>query len=832
MYDLVHHCIIAAFTGCLWRRGPGTRRYHLRRADGKPYGYPDMMPVPELLDRAMARRAVGDDDGAAEDLHAILDRNPGAAETRQAHYYLAESLARRGRWTSAIEAFRAFLEEPGQDELNAYALLWVAQGYEQLADYDSALDLYDQYRALNTPIEAYAALQQARIYEQQGDLDAATTAYLTVARTDISRARRAASYERAIALYQQQEQPDEAFALYQELLDLASLPAYRARILSEAVTLAYALEQPEQARTWMREIIQVAPDTEYAVTAVQELVAVADPQLDNTTAAQILFTQQRYEAALPLLDAAIAEAEPDSAAQLELQRLHALTLRGQGDFDTALKQLQQVGQAQPESEPGRQAQLDAIQTLGQSGAITQAVTAYLNYADTYPDDARAPEAMDRAAQWLERQNQHEQAIQVRLNLGQRYPASDLGTASLVLVGDYFAGQGRADEALPVWETLALQGIGVQRAMGGFFAGRLLQAQSDDAAARELFALALAAGPESYYGIRSAEALGQLSTGDIGPGSPISDAEWQALDDWVASWSGQSTRAFRTDDGSPAIFNVAQRAQALRHSGLSALAIGEWESALTWWQDDPVALLLLARLANDYDFTNAAFQAGQRLNYLAPAEAGPQPLTLLRLRYPTPYAELVAQAAQTHQLDPRLFYSLMRQESQFQIDATSWAGARGLAQIMPSTGDNIAQNLGFSDFHPDHLYHPYVSIQFGTYYLGLQLERMQGSVQGALAAYNGGFGNASAGPMVPACPIPKPLSLRLTTPKPKTMCARSTPITVSTVSSMLHRNWYHSANAHRAQACLLVPGSHIGMLPTGLGAVGVARTFFDMLPVCV
>jgi soluble lytic murein transglycosylase len=87
------------------------------------------------------------------------------------------------------------------------------------------------------------------------------------------------------------------------------------------------------------------------------------------------------------------------------------------------------------------------------------------------------------------------------------------------------------------------------------------------------------------------------------------------------------------------------------------------------------------------------------------------------------------------------YALLRQESLFNASATSWVGARGLAQVMPATGEGIAQNLGITGYRSQDLYRPAVSVRFGAYYLGQQIGNMSGSLPGALAAYNGGLGNA-------------------------------------------------------------------------------------------
>ncbi|MCJ7513421.1 MAG: transglycosylase SLT domain-containing protein [Anaerolineales bacterium] len=94
------------------------------------------------------------------------------------------------------------------------------------------------------------------------------------------------------------------------------------------------------------------------------------------------------------------------------------------------------------------------------------------------------------------------------------------------------------------------------------------------------------------------------------------------------------------------------------------------------------------------------------------------------------------------MDGTLLLSLVRQESLFEGFATSYAAARGLTQVIPSTGQNIADQLGWPpDYTPDDLYRPLVSVRFGLYYLSRQLLRYEGDPYAALAAYNAGPGNA-------------------------------------------------------------------------------------------
>ena len=118
-----------------------------------------------------------------------------------------------------------------------------------------------------------------------------------------------------------------------------------------------------------------------------------------------------------------------------------------------------------------------------------------------------------------------------------------------------------------------------------------------------------------------------------------------------------------------------------------------------------------------------------------------PAFLRHLAYPTYFSNLVEMEAQERALDPLLIYSVIRQESLFQSQVSSWASARGLMQVIPDTGEWIAMRLGWPDFSASHLYLPYVSVKFGVYYLQQQLVTFDGDVVSALTGYNAGPGNA-------------------------------------------------------------------------------------------
>ena len=93
-----------------------------------------------------------------------------------------------------------------------------------------------------------------------------------------------------------------------------------------------------------------------------------------------------------------------------------------------------------------------------------------------------------------------------------------------------------------------------------------------------------------------------------------------------------------------------------------------------------------------------------------------------------------------QIEPALTHAIVAQESQFRTSVTSSAGAQGLMQIMPETGQEIAIKLGL-DWDKGKLVDPQFNLELGQAYMRNLLERYDFSHLVALAAYNAGPGNA-------------------------------------------------------------------------------------------
>ena len=114
-----------------------------------------------------------------------------------------------------------------------------------------------------------------------------------------------------------------------------------------------------------------------------------------------------------------------------------------------------------------------------------------------------------------------------------------------------------------------------------------------------------------------------------------------------------------------------------------------------------------------------------------------------LYYPYGHRAIIDKYSLEYAIDPLLALAVIRQESNFMTDAGSYAGALGLMQIMPSTGESIARKIGLEEFEEGMLYDPEINIEMGINYLDQQLNNFDQNLIYCLGAYNGGPGSMSS-----------------------------------------------------------------------------------------
>ena len=280
---------------------------------------------------------------------------------------------------------------------------------------------------------------------------------------------------------------------------------------------------------------------------------------------------------------------------------------------------------------------------------------------------------------------------------------------------------------------------VAEARTHYWRGRALEELGDDEAAQRAYLDAVALQPRAFHGIEARRALEMDVGGDgryrrLAP-PPVPD--WEGLAAWLA-----------THRPGGALHEVAAEAPELARVGLRDRAAETIELAAAR-TSDPWTLLSLARAATEAGLPDQVTAIAERIQSILGLSDEVLPDPFARLRYPLPYAPLLEEYGKANGLDPLFLAALIHQESRWDPTAVSIADAVGLTQVIGPTAEWIAERLG-RHVAPGELFRPDVAIEFGAYYLGVQMREF-GDPHQALAAYNGGPSNAELWGLVASWP---------------------------------------------------------------------------------
>ncbi|TAL10634.1 MAG: tetratricopeptide repeat protein [Nitrospirae bacterium] len=181
----------------------------------------------------------------------------------------------------------------------------------------------------------------------------------------------------------------------------------------------------------------------------------------------------------------------------------------------------------------------------------------------------------------------------------------------------------------------------------------------------------------------------------------------------------------------------QRAVELRMVGLLREAGEEAAVLIGQIGGDRGEILWMAGLLKGFGEYHRALKLVQ-LTFPDVLERGASgvPSSFWELAYPQGLLPTI-QAATTNGVDPYLVAAVIREESVYNPDAVSPAGALGLMQVMPQTGQMVAGRLGGESFSRERLFDPRYNIRLGSWYLGYLAEKFDHNPIYMVAAYNAG-----------------------------------------------------------------------------------------------
>ncbi|HWQ83823.1 MAG TPA: tetratricopeptide repeat protein, partial [Anaerolineales bacterium] len=537
-----------------------------------------------------------------------------------------------------------------------------------------------------------------------------------------------------------------AIALYADIYARTNNESTKALSLLRRGQAYMSLGQGELAiESWMA-AVNLHPRTNEAYQALVELVD-AGQVVNELQRGIVDYYAGQYGVALAAIDRYLQSGPTDPGTA---HYFNGLINRALGGNATAINEFDVVLQNFSENAYWAEAlNQKAYTQWAFMDQYTQAIQTLRDFVNLYPTQARASEYLFDAAQVANTAGQLELAAELYLQVSASYPNSEEALRAMFLAGITYYRLGNFAQAFTTFQNYL--GSAAQlgdRAAAYLWMGKSLIAQGDQAGARTQWELAANTDPTGYYSERARDLL--VNRPAFTPPQMYDlvfdpNAERQQAETWLRTQFSIPDSIDVTEPGELAGEAGMIRGNELWALGLFNEARNEFEAIRQAYTQDPIQTYRLMNYFYDLGlYRSAIFAARQVLNLanMSDADTMSAPPYFNHVRFGSYFSELIIPSSQEYGLHPLMVFSLVRQESLFEGFIQSSAAASGLMQIIPATGEEIAARLNWpEDYTQPDLYRPYVNVRFGVEYLDRQRNYFKGDLYAALAAYNGGPGNA-------------------------------------------------------------------------------------------
>jgi soluble lytic murein transglycosylase len=333
--------------------------------------------------------------------------------------------------------------------------------------------------------------------------------------------------------------------------------------------------------------------------------------------------------------------------------------------------------------------------------------------EEYPSSPEAAEALWTWGRERDGAGDLDGALRIYARLAEAAPEHARAGEARMRAGQIHLGRGRLTDAARAYEAYLAAFPGGRRwEEASFWAARARLQLGDTAAARTLAARLRRDEPFAYYAVMATELLGEPYRVALPPGATTAVPAWMA--------------------------EGLARLDLLASAGLALGADAEEGRLVERARGDAGLMVILGEALIRRGRTTSGINLGWEVRRGGAA----WDQRLARVVFPYPFREMVERAAVERGLDPFLVAAVIRQESAFQSDIESHAGAVGLMQVMPATGRELAGRHGPSPFRDEHLKAPEVSVHLGTAFLRDMHRRYAGDLPLFLSAYNAGPARAN------------------------------------------------------------------------------------------
>ncbi len=711
---------------------------------------PEASSPADQLAAAQQLQAIGEFEKAIQAYQQLISTAPADSGERVAASFLLGQVCYEAElYADAVKALDEFIATYPNDSRLGRAIFLQGRAYQALGNWSAAITGYQKYLTTDQTVasfvdelmgDCYAAASDyaaaAEVYNRglQGPIDQPMKLHLLEGVIDVQT--KGANYSAAVAT---------ADALRQATQD-AAVQAQAEYLAGQALAAA---GQTTDSYTRYRHAIDTYPKTRYAYLSLIELVN-AGQTVDELQRGTIDYYGGAYSPAAQALERFLKKpaGHVDEAHYYLGLSYQALT-----KYSLAMQHYDYIITHYPNNASLGEVWINKGKSLAASDKTAEALDIWAQFVKDHPADALAPEALWLSGSTLESAGQLKEAAAAYAGLQTQYPKAQRAPAALHQAGLCAFRAQEIDTALAAWRKLADGYVASPlRPAALFWLARLYHAKDNDGQARVELKEIVDKYPNDYYAARAEEfqetwksKLFQRSAQQSMLLSPPTAEEQAEADQWLLSWLPEDAKPAQEE-------SVSSLPAALLNDGRLQRGLLLWQLDLTDdagaqirglkadHNDSPLDLYRLGVYLNDEGLYRLAISCLDRVVELAPIDKrAAVPTFVLKLTHPLHFSDLIVADALDKELDPLLVLAMVRQESAFEWNVNSWAGARGLMQIMPTTGDWIAQQLAWKNYASSALYRPYLNVRFGVWYMARQMQTFGQDVAASLAAYNAGPG---------------------------------------------------------------------------------------------
>jgi soluble lytic murein transglycosylase len=723
-------------------------------APSAPTGTPTPLPVPTVppltrIQEGEQALFYGDYETARREFESAYRDGSGEAVRAAALWGLARTQYADGLVSDALSSLRQILAEFPDSPFIPYANFLLGRINQQQSRYLEAVSNYDVYLEMRPGVlDAYIQELRGDALFENGNFVEALEAYsAAIAAPQIEDGLeveiKAANARVEIGDY------GTAISIYEDIFARSDNDYVKAQMDYLAGMAHKEVGQTDLANQKFQHTVANFPLSYYSYLSLVELVNTGVPvsELDRGL---VDFFAEQYDVALAAFDRHIA-AGLDSDGTARYYR--ALTLRDLQNHQAAVDALTDFIENYPDHPRWAEAWGDKayIQWV-LIGDYRNGVQTYLDFVAAAPARPEAPDYLMSAARVLERDNRLEEAAQVWQRVADEYPDQPQTSLALFLAGIAQYRRGDYHMALPIFQrSLLLSSEPEEQARAYLWVGKTQEKLGDEAAKTAAWQQAQSLDPSGYYSERARDLL--IGRAPFAPPSSYNinfdlEAERASAVSWMRVAFGLPPETDLEGLGPLAGDLRVVRGTELWELGLYEEARLEFEALREAVSVSPENSFRLAHYMLELGLYRSAIFAARQVLTLAGLDDHSSSLSappyFNHIRYGPYYSELVVPNAEAHSFHPLFLFSVVRQESLFEGFIHSTAGARGLMQIIPSTGASLARAAGWPlPFELEDLYRPNVSVRLGTEYMASNRRQFGGDLYASLAAYNAGPGNAAA-----------------------------------------------------------------------------------------